>query len=91
MDSGARSVLLMGSALGALAGGGLAVLWKEDLDVRLETPDKMHIDVTILDSVTKVEKWRFTGFYGESKHIKIDQLHIIITFIMSTKYYYVFH
>jgi len=81
----------MGSALGALAGGGLAVLWKEDLDVRLETPDKMHIDVTILDSVTKVEKWRFTGFYGESKHIKIDQLHIIITFIMSTKYYYVFH
>jgi hypothetical protein len=28
--------------------------------------DKMHIDVTILDSVTKVEKWRFTRFYGES-------------------------
>ena len=41
MDSGARSVLLMGSALGALAGGELAVLWKEDLDVRLEMLDKM--------------------------------------------------
>lgn len=34
-------------------GGGLALLWKDELDVHLQTLDKLHIDVVILDSVTK--------------------------------------
>lgn len=33
----------------------------------MESLDKMHIDVTVLDPVTKMDKWRFTGFYGESR------------------------
>lgn len=48
-------------------GGGLALLWKDDLVVSLQTLDKMHIDVAILDPVSRMEKWRFTGFYGESR------------------------
>jgi hypothetical protein len=48
-------------------GGGLAFLWKEELDVRLLSLDKLHIDVAILDSITKEEKWRFIGFYGEPR------------------------
>jgi hypothetical protein len=47
-------------------GGGIALLWKDEVDVRLQSLDKLHIDVAVLDSVTKEEKWRFTGFYGET-------------------------
>jgi hypothetical protein len=35
--------------------------------VKLQSIDKLHIDVAVLDPVTKVEKWRFTGFYGEAR------------------------
>lgn len=48
-------------------GGGIALLWKDDVDVRLQSLDKLHIDVAVLDSVTKEEQWRFTGVYGESR------------------------
>lgn len=48
-------------------GGGLALLWRSEMEVRLESLDKMHIDVTFLDPLTREEKWRFTGFYGESR------------------------
>lgn len=34
--------------------------------IRLLSLDKLHIDVAVLDSSTKEERWRFTGFYGES-------------------------
>lgn len=47
-------------------GGGLALLSKDDVDVRLQSLDKLHIDVAVLDPISKVEKWRFTGFYGEA-------------------------
>ena len=46
-------------------GRGLALLWRDEVELRLQSLDKLHIDVAVLDPVTKVDKWRFTGFYGE--------------------------
>jgi hypothetical protein len=48
-------------------GGGLALLWTRDVDVKFQSCDKLHIDVVILDSVTREAKWRFTGFYSEAR------------------------
>lgn len=48
-------------------GGGLALLWTHDVRVKLQTYDKLHIDVMVLDPRTDAELWRFTGFYGESR------------------------
>lgn len=48
-------------------GGGIALLWKDEVCVKLQSLDKLHIDVAVLDPVTMVEKWHFTGFYGEAR------------------------
>ena len=48
-------------------GGGLALLWKDEVCVKLQSLDKLHIDVVVLDPMTNGEKWRFTGFYGEAR------------------------
>ena len=48
-------------------GGGLALLWSRDIDVKLQSCGKLHIDVAVLDPVSKIARWRFTGFYGESR------------------------
>lgn len=59
-------VLIMVWALDVMIEGGLALLWKDEVDIQLQTLDRLHIDVAILDPVTKEEKWRLTGFYGEA-------------------------
>jgi hypothetical protein len=57
-----------GLGVGSLGRGGrLALLWREEVQIRLQCLDKLHIDVAVIDPVTKVDKWRFTGFYGESR------------------------
>jgi hypothetical protein len=48
-------------------GGGLALLWSRDVDIKLESCDKLHIDATVIDPGTQSPLWRFTGFYGESR------------------------
>ena len=48
-------------------GDGLALLWSRDVDVKLQSCDKLHIDVAVLDPGTQTALWRFTGFYGESR------------------------
>jgi hypothetical protein len=48
-------------------GGGLALFWSRDIGVKLQSCDKLHIDVAILDPGTQTTIWRFTGFYGESR------------------------
>jgi hypothetical protein len=48
-------------------GGGLALLWTSEVKIKLQSCDKLHIDVAILNPDTNAELWRFTGFYGESK------------------------
>jgi hypothetical protein len=48
-------------------GGGLAMLWSNEVKIKLQSSDKLHIDVVCLNQDTDAEMWRFTGFYGESK------------------------
>lgn len=69
MDGLKRSLgMVHGLGVGSFGrGGGLALLWKRDVVVKLQSCDKLHIDVAVLDPVTHAEKWRFTGFYGESR------------------------
>ena len=44
-------------------GGGLAIFWKEDFPLEIETYSKDHIDTTINKNIEK--EWRFTKFYEE--------------------------
>jgi hypothetical protein len=48
-------------------GGGLVLLWTRDIIVKLQSCNKLHIDVAVLDPGTQSPLWRFMGFYGESK------------------------
>lgn len=41
--------------------GGLLLLWRDDVNVRVQGVTKNYIDVIIDDDVS----WRFTGVYGE--------------------------
>lgn len=43
-------------------GGGLALIWKHDFDLTVDTSSLNHIDAII--NKGKEEKWRFTSFYG---------------------------
>ena len=42
--------------------GGLALLWKEDVDLHIQTYSPNHIDAFILNGSDPL--WRLTGFYG---------------------------
>ena len=54
-----------GLGVGSLGrGGGLALLWSREVDVNLESYDKLHIDVTVRLATNTSVAWRFTGFYG---------------------------
>ena len=44
-------------------GRGLAMFWKEGVEVSVESSSLNHIDVLI--NKNKEDGWRFTGFYGE--------------------------
>ena len=44
-------------------GGGLALYWRNSLDLSIDTYSKNHIDAII--NKGKEDAWRFTGFYGE--------------------------
>ena len=44
--------------------GGLALLWREGIDVRFKSCSNSHIDVEIHDSSVPTP-WRATGFYGQ--------------------------
>ena len=48
-------------------GGGLALLWSWEVAVKLESYDRLHIDVTVRAASSQSEEWSFTGFYGESR------------------------
>lgn len=46
-------------------GGGLAVFWKHDVDLLVDTYSSNHIDTIINQG--KEDEWKFIGFYGEPK------------------------
>lgn len=57
-----------GVGVGTLGrGGGLALLWTNEVCVKLQSYDRNHIDVIVVDPITGAEWWRFTGFYGEAR------------------------
>ena len=43
-------------------GGGLALLWNDDLDVSIKSYSNNHIDAVINEG--KPDAWRLTGVYG---------------------------
>jgi hypothetical protein len=45
----------------------LALLWSTDVEVKLESYDKLHIDVIVKPISAPRGCWRFTGFYGEAR------------------------
>ena len=45
--------------------GGLAMLWKRDVEVELRWKGRMHIDVNVTEK--DGFKWRLTGVYGEPR------------------------
>ena len=52
-------------------GGGLALYWKNSMDVHIDSFSKYHIDSII--NKGNEEAWRFTGFYGEpATHLRIE-------------------
>lgn len=57
-----------GGGVGSLErGGGLALLWMNEVCVQLKHYDKLHMDAMVIDPDMGGELWRFTGFYGESR------------------------
>lgn len=48
-------------------GGGLALLCSRELKIKLQSCDKLHIDVVVLNPETDEEVWQFTGFYDEPR------------------------
>ena len=45
--------------------GGLALFWRNGVDVNVKSMSKYHIDAIIKE--VDGGRWRFTGIYGESK------------------------
>jgi hypothetical protein len=43
------------------------MLWKDEVVLDLKTYSKYHIDMWVTEDITNGRKWRFTGFYGDSK------------------------
>ena len=49
--------------------GGLAMLWKEEVDLNIQTYNQNHIDTLILTKQNM--SWRITGFYGKpEEHLR---------------------
>lgn len=44
--------------------GGLAMLWKEGVDVRFKSCSNTHIDVVVCER-KGAQPWRATGFHGQ--------------------------
>ena len=52
--------------------GELALLWKKDIKVEVQTFSERHIDAIISRGVGD-KLWRFTGFYGNSETSKREE------------------
>ena len=51
---------------------GLALLWKKNIKVEVQTFSERHIDAIISGGVSD-KLWRFTGFYSNSKTSKREE------------------
>ena len=57
--------------------GGLALLWKQDLNVSVQSFSKSHID-TIINQNDGSQSWRFTGFYGNPDTSKREESWLLL-------------
>ena len=64
-------------------GGGLALYWKNSIDVHVDSFSKYHID-SIINKVGD-EAWRFTGFYGELATPDMTFLGIVLGTLMKSQ------
>ena len=56
--------------------GGLAVFWKKDFDVKVESSSLNHIDIII--NGDKENAWSFTGFYrAPETQLRIDSWNLL--------------
>ena len=60
---------VLGFPNGSLVGsegqsGGLALFWRRDVTIAIQSNSRSHIDVILSCDVVAVRQWRFTGFYG---------------------------
>jgi hypothetical protein len=53
-------------AAGGLSGG-LALFWRRDVVVALQSKSRSHIDVHLSNDLLGLWSWRLTGFYGEPR------------------------
>ena len=59
-------------------GGGLALFWNDDVDVRMATYSKNHIDSNVVMKESR-KKFRIIGFYGNPETQKEGFLGVIKT------------
>ena len=56
--------------------GGLAMLWKAEVDLHIQTYTQNHIDALILNNATS--PWRITGFYGKlEEHLRHESWNLL--------------
>jgi hypothetical protein len=62
--------------------GGLALFWRKDVTVAVQSMSKSHMDVVLSCDLVPMREWRLTGFYGEPRRelIKEEQLIFIELF-----------
>lgn len=67
---------------GVSRAGGVALLWKEDVVVVLNSYSDYHIDV-LVGEANDPKRWRFTGIYGQPKvadrHLTWNLLKLLLT------------
>ena len=57
--------------------GGLALLWKKEIMVDVQTFEPWHIDAEVR-AVDGAGKWRFTGFYGQPETSRREETWCIL-------------
>uniref|UniRef100_A0A7N2KPM2 DUF4283 domain-containing protein n=1 Tax=Quercus lobata TaxID=97700 RepID=A0A7N2KPM2_QUELO len=62
---------------------GLALLWKQELKVAVQTYSNSHIDAVISPN-DSTQDWRFTGFYGNPETSKREELWLLLKRLAST-------
>jgi hypothetical protein len=60
-------------------GGGLALFWKQDLDLQIASYSYSHIDTIV--GATSSAPWRFTGFYGAPDTHKREESWNLLRFL----------
>ena len=61
--------------------GGLAMLWKNEMDLHIQTYTKNHIDALIMSNQNS--PWRITGFYGKPEEQLRHEIWLLLKHLKS--------